>query len=506
MKAQKLIASIFILISLHCFYKYTGVYDNIHKRPCSVHSWAQCERASIALNFYQVDMNFFKPRIHKVLDGEGITGLEFPFVNYSAAILYKLFGFNEMYYRLFVMLTLVFGLVLFNLLCYSVTKSYLLALAAVASAALSPILLFYTANFLPDTTSLGFVLAAWYFFYRYLETGRQQKLILFFVFALLAALIKITSIIVFCVLIGLVVLDYMKFFHKTRQNLPLFANKLKVLGLSLLGMALVFAWYKYAQWLSDTYHSDAFLLKQNLVTTKKEMSEIWKVVKETWVPHYYAQETYTLIVCVAFSFLIGFKYVSRLLFTITFLTLMGSCCFVFLMLVQFRNHDYYIITLLPFVFLLMLTFVDMVVKLADNFFPPLKFIVLVIIFFNAKECILWNKESFSLRYDAVSYSYTGDFRPYEDLEPKLRAMGIKRTDVTMSAYDFSFCNSLYLMNQMGWTIDKEFTPDFVKWMMEKTQPQYLVLSDTALFNKTYPNNFKDKIIGYHRGLFIYKLK
>jgi hypothetical protein len=506
MKLNKILKTAFFLISVHFLFAYIGVYKTMNLRPRSIHSWSQCERASIALNYYQVDMNFFKPKIHRALDGEGVTGLEFPFVNYSAAILYKLFGFHEIYYRTFVLATLLFGLLLFYFLSFSFTKNYLLSLASVGAAYFSPVLIYYSANFQAETTSLGFVLASWYFIIKYFNTSQKKYFYLFFTFATLAALVKITSLIIFGVVIGLVILDRFKFFHKTRNNVELVPNKFLVLFYCALGVILTFGWYKYAAWLSEKYHSDAFLLAQRIVTDKKEAITIWGYIKKTWVDQYYAKETYVLISCVVIALILGYKKVSRLLFTITFLTFLGSCCFVFLLFFQFRNHDYYIIPLLPFVFLLLLTFADFVSRLAENYFPPLKFIVVIILFFNGKECVMKCKENFSFRYDPAIFALTGDFTAYEDLEPKLRSLGIKRTDITLSGSDATYCNSLYLMNQMGWVYDDTTDPKWLEAIFNSGNIKYLVITDSSKFNKKYPNNFKDKIIGYHKGLFIYKIK
>ena len=79
-----LIASVFV-------FNFLNFNENLSTRPRSVHAWAQCMRASVAKNYAEESMNFFLPRLHNTLGGEGITGLEFPFVNYSVAILYKLF-------------------------------------------------------------------------------------------------------------------------------------------------------------------------------------------------------------------------------------------------------------------------------------------------------------------------------------------------------------------------------------------------------------------------------
>lgn len=503
---KKILGLLFFLASLHMFYSYVGIYRHLNKRPCSVHSWAQTERASIALNYYQFDMNFFKPRIHKALDGEGITGLEFPFVNYSVAIFYKLFGFKEIYYKLFVLFTLILGLVLFYFLNYSFTKNYFLSLLSVGSAYFSPALIYYSANFIPDTTSLSFVLVSWFLFFKHLNSKLNKFKYYFLITATLAALIKISSLIVFGVVIGLIILDQLKFFHKTNQNNYLIRNKKSLFFASVFCIIIVIAWYKYANWLSEHYHSDAFLLSSKLVTSKKQALEVWGVIKKLWLPDYYKFETYYLLLAAFACLLIFSKYVSRILFTITFLTVLGSASFIFLLFYQFRNHDYYIITILPCIFLILLTFFDTIVKVADNYFPPLKFIVLLIVFFNAKECVQYCKEKYLQRHDNSYLVNTGDFRMYEDLEPMLRKLGIKKTDITLTAFDGTYCNSLYLMNQRGWNIEPNSTKEYVDWIISTKNIKYLVLNDSANFNKLYPNNYRNNIIGKHRNLIIYKLK
>ncbi len=80
------------LLFLSILYGYLGFYTMLTKRPQSVHQWAQCDRASVALNYAQESMNLFLPRVHDMNNRTGITGMEFPLMNYLAAILYKFFG------------------------------------------------------------------------------------------------------------------------------------------------------------------------------------------------------------------------------------------------------------------------------------------------------------------------------------------------------------------------------------------------------------------------------
>src|SRR5688572_25745636 len=88
---------------------FTGIWKYLSEPPVGIHQGAQCDRASVAWNYYHYSMNFFEPRIMENRLNYGVAGMEFPIVNYTAAILYKVFGPNEILYRLLVFFIVSFG-------------------------------------------------------------------------------------------------------------------------------------------------------------------------------------------------------------------------------------------------------------------------------------------------------------------------------------------------------------------------------------------------------------
>lgn len=501
---KKVFVSLLFLVSLHLVYSYVGIYKFIGRRPCSIHSWAQAQRASVALNYYKTDMNFFKPRIHKYDKGEGITGLEFPLVNYIPAVLYKMFGFNEKYYRGFVLFTLFIGLFFFNLLIFSFVKNYFLSIALLASAYASPVLMYYSTNFMPDVTSLGFVLAAWYFFFQFAEKSKTKYYYICLVLLTLAALVKVVSLIPLVVILCLFFLDHFKFFKK-ENKLRLFENKGKLIFFAGISFLVVVAWYMYARWLTNHYKAGAFALDLVPMATGDTYTSILLHIKSLWLYDYFAYESYVLFGVVIIVLVLSLKLANRLLATITILTFLGSVCFVVFFFNQFKDHDYYIIPILPFMFLFLLSFGDLVNKLSVKYFRPIKLILIIVLVFNLKECFKRCKYVYMLRYDSSITYFTGNYYAYEDLEPKLRKLGIKRTDKTLSGFDFSFCTSLYLMDQQGYTFSANVDKGELNYHFSTGKYKYLILSDSAGFNKLYPNDFANKVIGSHRGLIIYKL-
>ena len=61
------------------------------------HAWRQTLTATIAYNFYADGMNFVTPRLNMI---GSIFHFEFPLYTYLVALLYKIFGFDEILGRL----------------------------------------------------------------------------------------------------------------------------------------------------------------------------------------------------------------------------------------------------------------------------------------------------------------------------------------------------------------------------------------------------------------------
>jgi hypothetical protein len=348
------------------------------------------------------------------------------------------------------------------------------------------------------------VLIAWYYFFRYLSDQKPKFITLFFTFSALAALIKVVALISPIAVLCVAVLDKLGFYKKTRTN-PIFP-KLYPLFLKFgLVVLIVFSWYYYADWLAWVHQNETFSMRP-VIGDPGTFKQLLEYLVGVWVYQYYAYETYVLMISSILILIFCYKYVSRLLFSITLLLFLGNVCFVFLFLNQFIHHDYYIISILPLIFFLFLTMADAVSRMANIYLPTIKFVFLVILFFNMKESVLNCRLNYEYRYSNKIYYGTYDHRPYFDLEKRLRQAGINRSDLTISGFDDTFCSTLYLMNQVGWPIANWHNVSEIKDMLEHPKSKYLVLNDSARFNKLYPNDFAKNIVLTHRGLIVYRLK
>jgi 4-amino-4-deoxy-L-arabinose transferase-like glycosyltransferase len=301
---KNLFSVLFFLLALHLFYNYIGVYKYIHERPCSIHASAQCQRASVARNYYEIDMNFFEPRIQRFRQDDGITGIEFPIIYYTAAVLYKCFGFNETYLRAISLIIVSAGFLFFYLLSLKILKSNVLALVTTGAAMVSPVLLYYSANFMPDAPAFGLVLCAWFFFFRYTGSGKNTHLWLFVAFGVFGTLIKAVSFLCFAVVLCLLVLDRLRMFK--RENEPyLFRAKRKMIVAIAIGTAVVFSWYVYAQWLTRVHDNASFALRPVLVRDMESLLQVYHTVRNVWLFQYYSYETYVLLACAVALIIFG---------------------------------------------------------------------------------------------------------------------------------------------------------------------------------------------------------
>lgn len=501
---RKIIPTFLFLMFIHSFYWYVGIYKYIEKRPCAIHSSAMCQRASVALNYYENDMDFFKPMVQKDAVGDGITGLEFPIVYYSGAIMYKLFGFHEIYLRIISLLIVTLGLVFFNLLVIRFIKNYILSIAIVCAVICSPVLLYYSPSFMPDAPSFALVMSSWFFFFKYLKSNQTKHLNWFLFFATMAALIKSIALIGFVAIICLLILDYLKF-YRNKQQVYIFQNRKKILYRVIAGIVIVFAWYYYASWLSTAYHYETFSLSPVIVSDMETAKKVLEVVQNLWVFQYYPYETYVFLCAIMLILIVGYKLVNRFLFSITLLYVLGCSCYIYLFFNQFMWHDYYIIAVLPCVFFLFLTFTDLINTISEKYFSITKLVFFIVLFFNVKECLVWTNKIYGERYSDYTINFFGNYRPYEDLEPKLRSLGIKRTDKALFAFDISFCNELYLSNQLGYSFDTTITKPDLENLMNNSKFKYLVLNDSIKFKKFYEKDLSDKVISTYRSLIIYKI-
>jgi 4-amino-4-deoxy-L-arabinose transferase-like glycosyltransferase len=177
---------LFIIIILALFFRCQGLFNPLLDK----HSWRQTDTASVAYNYYASGMNLFQPRLDVLPE---VRELEFHLYPYTVAVLYKIFGFHEVWGRV-VSVLCGLGTLWFIFL---LTRKYFSETAALFAAlfwASSPMAVFYNRTFLPESMMLFCTAAGMYCFILWTESGKSWAMPIAAGLISSAILIKLTSL------------------------------------------------------------------------------------------------------------------------------------------------------------------------------------------------------------------------------------------------------------------------------------------------------------------------
>lgn len=155
------------------------------------HNWRQTTVTMVARNFLETDNNILYPRVDFAGNKTGITGMEFPFLNYLIYLFSVIFGYQHWYGRLINLLISSIGIFYF----FKLLKKYFEEKIAFLSTLilLSSIWFSYSRKIMPDTFSMSFVMAGIYYGMNYLDYNSLKKNYLNLLFYLLLTMLGTLS-------------------------------------------------------------------------------------------------------------------------------------------------------------------------------------------------------------------------------------------------------------------------------------------------------------------------
>jgi 4-amino-4-deoxy-L-arabinose transferase-like glycosyltransferase len=155
------------------------------------HNWRQATGHMIARNFYEVNNNILYPRLDMAGEKTGITGTEFPLLNYLEYLLSLIFGFHDWFGRLINLVVSSAGVYYFYLLIrkfFDQQLAFISALLLLTSAWLE-----FSRKAMPDTFSTSLVLAGLYYGVQYLYDRKNSVFPAYLLFTLAGLLSKIPA-------------------------------------------------------------------------------------------------------------------------------------------------------------------------------------------------------------------------------------------------------------------------------------------------------------------------
>ncbi|MCC3155934.1 glycosyltransferase family 39 protein [Hymenobacter sp. 15J16-1T3B] len=360
----KLAAAVFFVIFAGVLY-----LPYLTHLPEGIHTWAQADRLSLALSYYDRGMQFLRPRTYNLSSIDGVVGVEFPIIPYLAALFGKVFGRGTVvpaFRGITIGLSVLACYYLFRMV-FERTGSFVAGLVPGIFLLTSPVYAFYSGNFLPDAPGAALSLVAYYYFLRYYQQPRFRDLALGLVLFTLATLIKTSAGVYLLAAYGVTLI--LSYFRNS-----LFTTRQKVWFLLLMGLSFgaVLGYIFLNKWLNTTFDSTMFLAEPRPLTTTEEANKTYEEVMRTWWNEYFTQVHYwVLAACWLYTF-VGALWNQRrepMLATQVWVSLLGALAFLWLMGRQFGAHDYYILS--PFMPLLLLVLVQTLVRVATLPLPRL---------------------------------------------------------------------------------------------------------------------------------------
>lgn len=508
------------LISISLLY---GYHIILFDPPYSMHQWRQADGLSITLNYFKEGMNFFEPKIHFQYSDHGRAIGEFPIIYYLNAAIWKITGQSYFTARLVNLLIVFAGFFALYKTIYLVIKNYFVSFFIPLLIFSSPLIAFYSNNFLLNVPALSLIFISWYYFVRYTKEKKITYLALFSLFASLSILLRATM------LIGICPIFLLFFLEKTKLFKPaLFTHKfwLELLLLSL-PCVLIFLWLTFISNYNASNHSIYFLTQTKPIWSLKpgEIIEIWYKFSENIMPTVYHRGILSLIAISIVLLFILIKHINKYLLVFNLVIISALFLYVILWFSNLNVHDYYLIELfllIPPLFLsLFLYSKDKLNILYQS--KKVKILLVLILFFSLAYSTLYTRLKYDLKKSSLTYlllpeqeiklwgwyhwDYANKFKAYETITPYLRKIGIKRDDIVVSIPDQSPNISLFFMDQKGYTSlyqDGKPIKEQLDYFMTRGA-RYLIVNDTSLYQNEDFIAYRQNKIGEYKNIEIYKL-
>lgn len=499
-----------------------GIFDTMNRGPYSVHQWRQADCLSITENYHAQNLPFLEPQIHRQqAEKNGQTISELPLVYYTVAKLWSWFGKHHWMYRLLSFLVFALGIFYLKKTADRALKDRFWSIFIALFLFTSPIIAYYSNNFLMNSYALGIALIGSYHFYRYYEEERYKHLIFACLLFLLAGLLKITALLVFLAVGGAY------FFHLLKRRPPL-QSIIKVIVPYLIVLVLIFSWQLYIDYYNSLHMSNIFL--QGTLPywdlEQEHAAKIWERLWNNILPQVYSSPLLFLIGALYLTLVLNFKKLNTSLFNVATFLVFGILAYFVLFFSVFDVHDYYLINATVVVPVILLLFLLLLKSDYAPLFHSMKtkllaaVVLLGSVYYTAVHTRIkydagngWVKSSFLLSKEKKGFWefhhwwYNETFKDLETIDPYLTSIGCDRSKKVISIPDQSINISLYLMNRKGYT-------DFGNHKIVKEQriekakewgAEYLIICDKRLLDSAYIQPFLSHKVGQTKNVSIFKL-
>jgi 4-amino-4-deoxy-L-arabinose transferase-like glycosyltransferase len=303
------------------------------------HNWRQTTVTMAARNFLETDSNLLFPRIDIAGEKTGITGMEFPLLNYLIYLVSSVFDYAHWYGRLINLFISSIGLFFF----YKIIKKYFSEPLAFKATF---ILLFsiwftYSRKIMPDTFSMALVFIGFYHATNYLDKKEfsLKDMSLYFFFCLLGGLSKLPAMYILVLLIPL-------FVSKNVATNSKIVFAILTCSIAAIISLYYFVWVPY---LNKHFEFTHFFMGKSIFTGFKEISSN---LNETFQKFYEEAIGYIGFALFLIGIIMALIKKNKLILIVFTLSFVAFLIIIFKSGFTFYHHSYYIIPFAPVMSLL----------------------------------------------------------------------------------------------------------------------------------------------------------
>jgi hypothetical protein len=497
-----------LLLLMSLLYNYLEVFT---KGPYSIHMWRQTDCLGLTQGYYQDNAPFLEPRMPLQVGGTGRCVSEFPVFYYITAQYWRWFGKSEMMFRIFTFSVVLIGLLYLYKLARALLKSHWMALAITLFMFTSPILVFYANGFMGNVPAIGMVFMAWYCFYKfYRDTSSDKYLVLSMCLVALVGLLRVSLLYTVSFIYLYYVLECLTSIRLGLDQ-QLFQRKWKQGFILLSPLLAIVTWIGYAkQYNAWNRSEEVFLLGVRPLWTM-DWPDVINVTRHVFYHNNLPSLSFHYIGILLFLFSVAFigKHLSKLSLAIKIIfyaVFIGAFFYIMLFYQSFKDHDYYLLEFIPLFAAAFILTLYIVKTFCIRFYNSqyAKYACVTLLVMSAWYCAVKHRiryendntlvelSSFWLsakEKDSWGYfhwDYDVHYKALEDIEPHLRAVGIKENDLVLSLPDQSPNITLYMMGQKGYSGGWYWNGDPLKDRLVKARAsgiKYLVLLDQQLIDQ-----------------------
>jgi len=508
------------LLALFVVFFYLGFDEIYYLPPQSTHHWRQSDGFSMAVNYYQFNLSLFKPEMHHILGGNGRAVGEFPILYYITGKLFHIFGISYSVFRIVHFLPFMLSLLY---LAYFLFKKVEIPIFSVLSACIflfaSPLIAYYSLNFLPNVPSLGFLFAGCillceYLFYETTHKKFSRKLVWATVMLALATLLKPTSATAYCAFIFVVFVSLLfpKFapYIKKEKKIPVLLSCFIIAFLSVI-------WFYYAAYYQKVNHTTCFLL---------DVLPYWKADKDTisfidyrtktlWMPVLAHKYILRIAVLSCLFSLVSSIVKKHYFISVFILVALILDVLVYLLFYQaFSDHDYYFINFFGLgliIFVLSLYYLQSY-NIPHKRLSYIKYVLPAFLLFVIMLSLSQSDKILRERY-AINSPWKNNFNSnlyHPDLRKYVESIGLTPKTKVISIPDGSPNNTLCLLNLKGITDlyhGYRWANDLggINEVARENSIKYLVVVSPEWINREDFKKIKCKELGHFESIYFFEL-